>query len=83
LPLFAGGDNPEFYSFFHAGFVAYETLLFVFACIVGGRETFSVAIISKILVNDAAWCAGLLAFRLLLANAAPGLFGRAPALRVA
>ncbi|TKW77114.1 MAG: hypothetical protein DI543_17410 [Bradyrhizobium icense] len=65
-----------------AAFVAYEAFLFVFAGFAGGRENFSIDIVSRLAVNDAAWCIGLLAFRLLLGNAAPGLFGRPQALKV-
>lgn len=67
---------------FAAAFVAYEAFLFIFAGFAGGREYFSMDIVTRIAVNDVAWCGGLLAFRLLLAYAAPGLFGQAKVLRV-
>lgn len=68
---------------FIAAFIAFEGLLFGFALVVGGTETFAPAIVLQILINDALWFAGLSALYLVLTRAAPGLFGPAPALRLA
>ena len=66
---------------FGAAFVGYEALLFGFALVAGGTETFAPSIVVRILVNDGLWFAGLGALHHLLTRLAPGLFGPAPALR--
>lgn len=68
---------------FAAAFAGYEALLYGFALVAGGTETFAPAIVLQILVNDGSWFAGLTALHLALTRAAPGLFGRAPQLRLA
>lgn len=68
---------------FAAAFAGYELLLYAFALVAGGTETFAPAIVLQILVNDASWFAGLAALHLALTHAAPRLFGRAPTLRLA
>lgn len=68
---------------FAAAFVAYEALLFAFALVAGGTETFAPSIVLLILANDSLWFAGLGLLYYLLTRAAPGLFGPAPALRFA
>ena len=65
-----------------AAFAAYEVLLFAFALVAGGTDTFTPAIVLRILANDAAWLAGLAILYRLLTRAAPRLFGAAPALRL-
>ncbi len=67
---------------FVAAFAAYEVLLFAFALVAGGTDTFTPAIVLRILANDAAWLAGLAILYQLLTRAAPRLFGAAPALRL-
>lgn len=57
-----------------AAFVAYEGILFAWALVVGGLETFSPRIVGLIALNDAVWFAGLLALRLLLTRSVPALF---------
>lgn len=68
---------------FGASFLAYEALLFGFARLAGGVETFAPAIVLQILVNDGLWFAGLGALYVVLTRAAPGWFGPAPTLRLA
>lgn len=68
---------------FGAAFVAYEALLFGFALVAGGTDTFAPAIVLQILVNDGLWFAGLSALYVVLTRAAPRLFGPAPAVRLA
>ncbi len=68
---------------FAMAFVAYEGGLFAFAAVAGGTETFTVAIIAKLLINDAGWCAALLALHAALTRAAPRTFGPALSLRIA
>ena len=48
-----------------AALVAYEGLLFAYALVAGGTETFAPGIVARIALNDAAWFAGLAALRLL------------------
>lgn len=66
-----------------AAFVAFEGLLFGFALVAGGIETFAPTIVTQILLNDALWLAGLSALYVVLARTAPNWFGPAPALRIA
>ncbi len=68
---------------FLAAFALDEALLFGFAGIVGGTETFTPRIIAQLLANDGAWFAGLVALYFALTNVAPRVFGRSPALRLA
>jgi hypothetical protein len=68
---------------FGASFVAYEALLFGFALVAGGADTFTPTIVLRIFSNDAAWFAGLGALYIVLTRAAPRWFGPAPALRLA
>lgn len=68
---------------FGAAFVAYEGLLFGFALVAGGLETFKPSIVFRILVNDGLWFAGLSTLWVALTRAAPRWFGPAPALRLA
>ncbi|NJR79978.1 hypothetical protein [Sphingomonas corticis] len=68
---------------FAAAFVAYEGLLFALAIVAGGTGTFTPAIVGQILANDAGWLVGLAALHAILASAAPRVFGRATALRLA
>ncbi len=58
-----------------AAFVAYEGVLFAWALVAGGLETFSPRIVATIALNDAVWFAGLVALRLVLTRTAPALFG--------
>jgi hypothetical protein len=64
-------------------FAAYETLLFGFATLVGGLETFTPAIIAQLAQNEALWLFALVALRLLVTGAAPAIFGAQPRLRLA
>lgn len=68
---------------FAIAFAGYETLLYGFALVTGGTETFAPAIVLQILVNDGSWFAGLTALHLALTRAAPRLFGRTLRLRLA
>lgn len=76
-----GGSAAHLAGAFLAAFAGYETLLFGFALVAGGTETFAPAIVLQILVNDAIWFAGLVALHLVLTRVAPGKFG--PRLRLA
>lgn len=68
---------------FAAAFAVYEALLFGVALFAGGLATFTPAIVARIAANDAIWFAGLVVLHLMLTSAAPRVFGRAPALRLA
>lgn len=68
---------------FAAAFAVDEALLFGFAQIAGGAETFTPQIVVQLLANDGAWFAGLVALYFALTGAAPRVFGRSPALRLA
>lgn len=68
---------------FGAAFIAFEGLLFGFALVAGGTETFTPTIVTQILLNDALWLAGLSVLYVALARAAPNWFGPAPVLRIA
>jgi len=59
---------------FAAGFVAFEGLLYAFALVAGGTETFALPIAAAILGNDALWFAGLGLLYLELRRALPALF---------
>lgn len=56
---------------FGAAFVAYEVLLFGFAMVAGGVDTFAPSIVLRILLNEATWFAGLVALYAVLTRAAP------------
>lgn len=60
---------------FAAAFIGYEAGLFAFALVAGGTGTFTARIIGQILLNDACWCAALIAVHAVLTRAAPGAFG--------
>lgn len=60
---------------FAAAFVGYEAGLFGFALVAGGTGAFSAGIIGQILLNDACWCAALVAIHAVLTRAAPRTFG--------
>jgi hypothetical protein len=64
-----------------AAFIAYELVLFAYAGLAGGRETFTPAIVARIALNEAGWLVALMAFRLVLGRAAPRWFGTMPVLR--
>ncbi len=66
-----------------AAFAAYELLLFCFATLVGGVDTFTPAIVARIAQNDALWLVALMAVRLLVTGVAPQTFGAWPNLRLA
>ncbi|MBA3897454.1 MAG: hypothetical protein H0X36_10055, partial [Sphingomonadaceae bacterium] len=68
---------------FVAAFAAYEALLYAFALVDGGLETFSADIVAKLALSDALWLAALLALRAVLTLAAPRWFAQAPAARAA
>lgn len=68
---------------FGAAFVAYEAMLFAFALVAGGTETFTPGIVVQLLVNDGLWFVGLSALYLSLARLAPRWFGAVPTLRFA
>lgn len=77
------GSVAHLVAAFVVAFAVYELLLFGFALVAGGTETFAPAIVLQILVNDASWFAGLTALHLVLTRVAPGRFGPAPRLRLA
>ena len=60
---------------FAGAFVAYEIVLFAWALVAGGVETFSPTIVATIALNDASWFAGLGVAHLALSRAMPRLFG--------
>ena len=60
---------------FAAAFVVYEAGLFGFALVAGGTGTFTTAIVTAILLNDACWAAALFALHAVLTRAAPRTFG--------
>ncbi len=68
---------------FGLAFLAYEGLLFGFALVAGGTETFATAIVLQILANEGVWFVGLAGLYLGLTRAAPLRFGSAPAVRIA
>lgn len=63
---------------FAVAFAAYEALLFAFALVQGGTETFAPSIVVQILANDAAWALVLALVHAVLARTAPRLFAPAP-----
>lgn len=67
---------------FVTAFVAFEGLLFAFAHVAGGLETFTPGIVAKIAANDAVWFGLLLGLRLLLTRAAPRWFGTVSPVRL-
>ena len=62
---------------FAGAFVAYEGVLFGWAQVAGGLETFSSTIVAGIAANDAAWFVGLALLRLLIVRVAPDRFANA------
>ena len=62
---------------FAGAFVAYEIVLFAWALVAGGVETFSPTIVATIALNDASWFAGLGIAHFALWQAMPRLFGAA------
>lgn len=68
---------------FASAFVAYEAGLYLFALVAGGTGTFTAGIVSRILLNDAGWCAALVAIHMVLTRVAPRAFGRPLAMRAA
>lgn len=66
---------------FVAAFATYEALLFAFALVAGGTDTFTPGIVLRIFVNDAAWLVSLALLHRVLTTAAPRVFGPAPGLR--
>jgi hypothetical protein len=60
-----------------------ETLLFGYALIAGGTDTFTPSIVMQLVINDGAWCAILVVCHLALTGLAPKIFGAAPKLRLA
>lgn len=63
---------------FALAFALYETLLFAWAAIVGGLDTFAPAIVALVALNEVLWLAALVAARALLAWRAPHGFAPAP-----
>jgi hypothetical protein len=55
-------------------FFSYEAILFAFAQLAGGLETFSADIVSKLALSDALWFCGLCILRLALVKLAPAQF---------
>ena len=68
---------------FLLAFAVYETLLFGYALVVGGTDTFAPSIVMQILINDGVWCVILVVCHLALTGLAPKVFGAAPKLRLA
>ncbi len=66
-----------------AGFAAYEGLLFAYAHVAGGLETFSSDIVGLIARGDALWLVGLVGVRMALTTTMPALFGGRQTLRFA
>jgi hypothetical protein len=60
---------------FLVAFAGWEMLLFGFACVNGGTETFSPPIIWQLLVNEATWLGALTLLHLIATMGAPRLFG--------
>lgn len=67
---------------FAASFVAYESMLLVFALVTGGTGAFTPTIVLLILGNDAGWLVGLTGIQAILIKTAPRLFGAVPTLRL-
>lgn len=63
-----------------AAFLSYEALLYAFALVDGGLDTFTPDIVAKIALNDLTWFASLAALRLALTRAAPNAFEGDPAI---
>ena len=68
---------------FLLAFALYETLLFGYALVVGGTDTFAPSIVIQLLLNDGVWCVTLVVCHLALTGLAPKVFGAAPKLRLA
>jgi hypothetical protein len=66
---------------FAIAFLAYEGLLYAFASLVGGIETFAPSIVIQIAFNDTLWLLFLLGLHLILTRTAPAWFGMAARLR--
>jgi hypothetical protein len=61
----------------------YETLLYGYALVAGGTDTFTPAIVAQLMLNDGVWCAILVVCHVVLTGLAPKVFGAAPKLRLA
>lgn len=59
---------------FGAAFVAYESLLYVTALLLGGTDTFAPEIVWLLAKNDFFWFAGLLAVRVALSRVLPQFY---------
>jgi hypothetical protein len=68
---------------FGLAFVVWEVLLFGFALVMGGTDTFTPVIVLTLLANEAAWLTALAAVHLIAAHGAPRLFGHARLVRLA
>ena len=66
-----------------AGFALTEGLLFGFALVAGGLDTFTPAIVGRLLANEAAWLAILVGVHLAATRSAPRLFGATRIARLA
>ncbi len=66
---------------FIAAFVTFEGLLFAFAHLAGGLETFTPTIVARIGLNDAIWFVLLVGLNFLLTRTAPQWFGSVSVLR--
>lgn len=62
---------------FAGGFALFEALLFGWALLAGGTDTFTPAIVARLFVNEAAWGALMLGAHLLLAHRATARVARA------
>lgn len=67
---------------FVTAFTGYELLLFGFALVAGGRETFTSAIVAALFANEATWFVVLAALQVIATRGAPRLFGLAPIVRL-
>jgi hypothetical protein len=65
---------------FFLGFVLYEAALFVTALFIGGRETFSAAIIAQVALVNIAWLLGVVALNELVSIACRSWIGMTPRL---
>ena len=64
-------------------FVTFEAILFAFANMAGGLETFTPSIVALLARNEALWLAALTALRLIATGWAPAIFGAPPRVRFA
>jgi hypothetical protein len=65
-----------------SAFAAYELLLFAFAHVAGGIETFTPEIVWLIGRNETIWLVALVTLRLIATGFAPHVFGARPRLRL-